>query len=48
MSEAAKQAQRDYMNNWRKKNPEKVKKYNNNYWESIANKEQNKEQDTNK
>lgn len=36
MSEAAKQAQREYMNNWRKNNPEKVKRYNKKYWEKRA------------
>lgn len=36
MSEEAKQVQRDYMNNWRRNNPEKVKEYNKTYWENKA------------
>lgn len=39
-SEAAKRAQRVYLQNWREQNPEKVKEYNRrnqaNYWERKA------------
>lgn len=33
---AAKQAARDYQNEWRKKNKEKVKEYRRRYWEKKA------------
>ena len=36
LSEEALQARRDYVNNWRKNNPEKVKQYRRNYWERKA------------
>lgn len=45
LEEAAAQARRDYVNQWRKKNPEKVKKYNADYWRRKA--EKNKKEATN-
>ncbi len=36
MNKEAMQAQRDYVNNWRKKNPEKVKQYREAYWTKKA------------
>lgn len=44
MSEAAKQKRRDYINNWRRKNPEKVKQYNKTYWERQAAKQDDKQE----
>ena len=38
LEEAAAQARRDYVNQWRKNNPEKVKKYNADYWRRKAEK----------
>ena len=38
LEEAAAQARRDYVNQWRKNNPEKVKKYNAAYWRRKAEK----------
>lgn len=34
----AKEMQRQYLREWRKKHPEKVKKYNREYWERRAKK----------
>ena len=36
MVEAAKQIRRDYQNQWRRKNRDKVKTYNQRYWEKKA------------
>ena len=36
MTEAAKIARRNYLNQWRKKNPDKVKAQNARYWERKA------------
>lgn len=36
MSDEAKQVRKDYIKKWRKNNPERVKKYNKNYWEKKA------------
>ena len=36
MTDAAKKAQREYLREWRKKNPEKNAQYINNYWERKA------------
>lgn len=36
MTEAAKQARREYLNRWRKENPEKVKAQNERHWERVA------------
>ena len=37
MTPEAKQKQREYTNQWRKKNPDKVRQYRVNYWERKAN-----------
>ena len=37
ISPEAKQKEREYLRQWRKKNPEKVRQYNVNYWERKAN-----------
>ncbi len=36
ISESAKKLRNAYQNNWRRKNPEKVKMYADNYWERKA------------
>jgi len=36
MSDAAKQAKREYQAAWRKKNPDKVRRYQAEYWERHA------------
>lgn len=36
MTDQAKQARRDYLNKWRRDNPEKQKEYNRRYWENRA------------
>lgn len=36
ITEAAKRARREYHNKWRKEHPEKVKEYNNKYWNKKA------------
>lgn len=36
MTDAAKQAQREYMRRWRQKNPERVRAKNQRYWEKKA------------
>ena len=36
LSEAAREAQRQYVNEWRRKNPDKLKQYRVNYWERKA------------
>ena len=36
MSEKAKQAQKAYMREWRRKNRDKMKEYNRRYWERKA------------
>ena len=36
MSDAAKKAKRDYLRKWQRKNPDKVREYQNRYWEKIA------------
>lgn len=38
LSVKAKEARRKYYREWRKNNPEKVKKNNQNYWERMADK----------
>lgn len=43
LDERAAEARREYLQNWRKKNPEKVKQYNREYWERRARKEENKD-----
>lgn len=42
MSEEAKQARKDYIKNWRKNNPGRVKQYNKDYWERKAKEIKNK------
>jgi len=37
MTPEKKQKQREYTNQWRKKNPDKVRQYSVNYWERKAN-----------
>ena len=37
MSEAARQKANEYQRNWKQKNPDKVKRYNVDYWERKAN-----------
>lgn len=36
MTEAAKQARRAYKREWARKNPDRVKQYNENYWNKKA------------
>ena len=36
LEELAKEKQREYQREWRKKNPDKVKEYNKSYWERRA------------
>lgn len=36
MTDAAREAQRTYMREWRKKNPERVREKNQRYWERKA------------
>ena len=36
MTDAAREAQRAYMREWRKKNPERVRQKNQRYWERKA------------
>lgn len=36
MTEAAKNARREYKKAWAKRNPEKVKEYQRSYWERVA------------
>ena len=36
MTDAAREAQRAYMREWRKKNPERVREKNQRYWERKA------------
>lgn len=43
MTEAAKIARRNYLNQWRKKNPDKVKAQNARYWERKAAKQMTSE-----
>ena len=38
MTDAAREAQREYMREWRKKNPERVRAKNKRYWEKKAQK----------
>lgn len=38
LSDAAKKARAEYLRAYRKRNPEKVKKWNMNYWERVAKK----------
>ena len=40
MSEAARKAKNAYQGIWRKKNPEKIRQYHDNYWERQAQKQQ--------
>jgi len=40
MSEAARKAQREYMREWRRKNPEKVRRNQESYWERKVRKGQ--------
>lgn len=42
MNEKAREERNAYLRAWRKKNKDKVKKYNADYWERKANKEKNK------
>lgn len=42
LNEKAREERNAYLRAWRKKNKDKVKKYNNDYWERKANKENNK------
>lgn len=43
LSDAAREAQRIYMREWRKKNPDKVRRKNATYWEKLAQKKAGKE-----
>lgn len=36
MSDAARKARAAYQREWNKKNPDKVKRYRDNYWERMA------------
>lgn len=36
LSEAAREARKQYVNEWRRKNPDKLKQYRVNYWERKA------------
>lgn len=40
IEDMAREAQRQYLRQWRKRNPEKVKKYNREYWIRRVQKEQ--------
>lgn len=40
MTDAAREAQRAYMREWRKKNPERVREKNKRYWEKRARRSQ--------
>lgn len=46
LSQEAKEARREYMRKWRKKNPEKVKEYDRRRWEKLARAEKDKDGDT--
>jgi len=50
MNEKARQARAKYLREWRKRNPEKVKKSMNKYWSKVAKQieEKEKEEDENK
>lgn len=39
MSDEAKKARREYLNNWRRNNPDKVKQHTKNFWEKKAKEE---------
>lgn len=41
LDKRAAEARREYLQNWRKRNPEKVKRYNQEYWERRVRKEEN-------
>ena len=36
LSDQAKQLKNEYMRNWRKNNPDKIRKYQRDYWERQA------------
>lgn len=40
MTDAAREAQRAYMREWRKKNPDRVREKNKRYWEKRAQRQQ--------
>ncbi|MCX0355265.1 hypothetical protein LI064_12130 [Clostridium perfringens] len=40
MNDKAREERNAYMREWRKKNKDKVKKYNDNYWESKSKEKQ--------
>lgn len=40
MSEAAKEKRREYMREWRKRNPDKTREYDRRRWEKAAEQEQ--------
>lgn len=44
LSEEARQAKTNYQNEWRRKNPDKVKAYINSYWERRAAREAKEEE----
>ena len=44
LTDAAKKAQREYMREWRKKNPEKVRRIKERYWEKKGKQMQEKEE----
>ena len=41
LSEKAKEAKKEYYKKWRKKNPDKIKKYQEDYWNRKAQKFEN-------
>ena len=45
IQELAKELQREYLREWRKKNPDKVKEYNQRYWRRRALRELKEQQD---
>ena len=42
MTQEAKEAMKQYMREWRKKNKEKIEQYNAQYWEKKAKESENK------
>ena len=45
IQELAREKQREYLREWRKKNPDKVKEYNQRYWRRRALRELKEQQD---
>ena len=45
MNDKAREERNAYLREWRKKNKDKVKKYNSNYWKRKANRTENNSED---